>query len=164
VATHSRRYAERQNLFISFYDRRLDPANFLIDVFGTIGQISDGVVTFEPNFRITTGNFPVVRGQDRAVNSTYMGDYDQAVADDNFFYFTWGDNRLPNPNFAAHTHQPDVRFAKFLLFAGSPGSSNCPGKSVSALADQFGGLDAAAQALGFPSVQALQDAIRAFCG
>jgi hypothetical protein len=153
-----------QNLFISFYDRRLDPANSLIDVFGVIGQISDGVVTFQPNFRITGTSFPVVIGQDPVVNAVYMGDYDQAVADDNFFYVTWGDNRLPNPNFAAHTHQPDVRFAKFLLFAGVPGSSNCHGKSVSALAQQFGGLNAAAQGLGFPSVQALQDAIRTFCG
>jgi len=47
--------------------------------------------------------------------------------------------------------------------AGVPGKANCHGKSVSALARQFGGLDAAAAALGFPSVQALQDAIRAFC-
>ena len=48
-------------------------------------------------------------------------------------------------------------------FAGTPGAPNCRGQSVSALARQFGGLDAAASALGFPSVQALQDAIRAFC-
>jgi hypothetical protein len=48
-------------------------------------------------------------------------------------------------------------------FAGTPGTPNCRGESVSALAQQFGGLDAAASALGFPSVQALQDAIRAFC-
>jgi hypothetical protein len=48
-------------------------------------------------------------------------------------------------------------------FAGTPGAANCHGKSVSALAKQFGGLDAAASALGFPSVQALQDAIREFC-
>jgi hypothetical protein len=50
-----------------------------------------------------------------------------------------------------------------LTFAGTPGRPNCHGKSVSALARQFGGLDAAASALGFPSVQALQDAIREFC-
>ncbi len=50
-----------------------------------------------------------------------------------------------------------------LTFAGTPGAANCHGKSVSALARQFGGLDAAASALGFPSVQALQDAIRTFC-
>ena len=48
-------------------------------------------------------------------------------------------------------------------FAGTPGKPNCHGQSVSALAQQFGGLDAAATALGFPSVQALQDAIREFC-
>jgi hypothetical protein len=48
-------------------------------------------------------------------------------------------------------------------FAGTPGEGNCHGQSVSALARQFGGLDNAAAALGFPSVQALQDAIIAFC-
>jgi hypothetical protein len=150
-----------QNIFISFYDRRLDKNNSLIDVFGAIGQIADGVITFEPNFRITTGSFPVVINQDPVVVGTYMGDYDQAVADENFFYVTWGDNRLPD---SFNTHQPDVRFAKFLVFAGIPGNSNCHGKSISSLAHQFGGLNAAAQALGFPSVKELQDAIRAFCG
>jgi len=152
------------HLFISFYDRRLDPNNALIDVFGAIGDISGSSVTFEPNFRVTDTSFPVVRGQDPVVNPVYMGDYDQAAADDNFFYVTWGDNRLANPNFPAHTHQPDVRFAKFLVFAGIPEEANCHGKSVSALAQQFGGLNAAAAALGFPSVSTLQDAIRAFCG
>ena len=38
------------------------------------------------------------------------------------------------------------------------------GKSVSALAKQFGGLNEAAAALGFGGVQALQNAIEAFCG
>jgi len=47
-------------------------------------------------------------------------------------------------------------------FAGTTGEANCQGTSVSALARQFGGIDAAA-ALGFASVQALQDAIQAFC-
>ncbi len=47
--------------------------------------------------------------------------------------------------------------------AGTPGQANCHGKSVSALAHQFGGLDAAASALGFSSVEALQDALRTFC-
>jgi hypothetical protein len=49
------------------------------------------------------------------------------------------------------------------VFAGTPGEANCHGQSVSALARQFGGLNNAAAALGFPLVQALQDAIRAFC-
>ena len=46
--------------------------------------------------------------------------------------------------------------------AGTPGRANCHGKSVSALAHQFGGLDAAASALGFSSVEALQDAFGRF--
>jgi YVTN family beta-propeller protein len=49
-------------------------------------------------------------------------------------------------------------------FAGTPGKANCHGKSVSALAQQYGGLNNAAAALGFDSVSALQDAIMAFCG
>jgi hypothetical protein len=47
--------------------------------------------------------------------------------------------------------------------AGTPGRANCHGKSVSALAHQFGDLDAAASALGFSSVAALQDAFKTFC-
>jgi len=49
------------------------------------------------------------------------------------------------------------------VFAGTPGTPNCHGESVSALVHEVGGLQAAASALGFPSAQALQDAIRAFC-
>ena len=49
-------------------------------------------------------------------------------------------------------------------FAGTPGFSNCHGVSVSALSIEFGNnLGAAATALGFSSVTALQDAITAFC-
>jgi len=50
-----------------------------------------------------------------------------------------------------------------LAFAGTPGDPDCHGKSVSALARQFGGIASAASALGFASVQALQAAIKAFC-
>jgi YVTN family beta-propeller protein len=48
-------------------------------------------------------------------------------------------------------------------FAGTPGFSNCHGQSVSALAKQYGGLNAASAALGFASVNALQDAIENYC-
>jgi hypothetical protein len=48
-------------------------------------------------------------------------------------------------------------------FAGTPGKANCHGQSVSALARQFGGLNAAAEVLGYASVDALQNAIREFC-
>jgi hypothetical protein len=48
-------------------------------------------------------------------------------------------------------------------FAGAPGTADCHGKSVSALAQQFGGLPAAATAVGFANVVALQTAISVFC-
>jgi hypothetical protein len=50
-----------------------------------------------------------------------------------------------------------------LKFAGTPGKADCHGKSGSALARQYGGLNGAASVLGFPSVSALQDAIEEFC-
>jgi YVTN family beta-propeller protein len=49
-------------------------------------------------------------------------------------------------------------------FAGTPGDANCHGKSHSALAQTFGGLNAAAIVLGFPTVEALHTAVNAFCG
>jgi YVTN family beta-propeller protein len=59
-----------------------------------------------------------------------------------------------------------VAFGVFIQppqLAWTSGFSNCHGQSISALAQQFGGLGAAAAALGLPSVKALQDAIKTFC-
>ena len=50
------------------------------------------------------------------------------------------------------------------VFAGTPGKANCFGQSVSELGGQYEGLNAAAGALGFPSVTTLQNEILAFCG
>jgi hypothetical protein len=47
--------------------------------------------------------------------------------------------------------------------AGIPGEPNCYGQSVSALAKQFEEVHAATSALGFSSVDALQDAFKEFC-
>jgi hypothetical protein len=49
------------------------------------------------------------------------------------------------------------------VFAGTPGRANCHGKSVSALAKQYGGLSSAAAALGFDSLDDLQSTIQEFC-
>lgn len=51
-----------------------------------------------------------------------------------------------------------------LSLAGTPGVKNCHGKTVSALAQDLGGIGHAASAFGFPSVDALQDFVRGFCG
>ncbi len=47
--------------------------------------------------------------------------------------------------------------------AGTPGRAHCRGRSISGLSEDFGELDAAALALGFPSVKALHDTVVAFC-
>jgi len=48
--------------------------------------------------------------------------------------------------------------------AGIPGAANCPGKTVSALAPEYGGMKNAAEALAYARVADLQNAIRQFCG
>ncbi len=100
---------------ITWYDRRSDPANVLIQRWGVAATVSGGVNTFGPNFRISD-SFGVAVGQDPVINTTYMGDYDHMAADNSFFYHIWGDNRLSDAFFA---QQPDVRFAKVPL--GGPG-------------------------------------------
>ena len=47
--------------------------------------------------------------------------------------------------------------------AGTPGTANCKGKSISALSEQFGTIDDATSTLGFSSVTALQDGVTLFC-
>src|SRR5215831_18857457 len=47
--------------------------------------------------------------------------------------------------------------------AGTPGVANCHGKTISALAQEFGSTYSAASSLGFSSVQALQDGFTLFC-
>jgi hypothetical protein len=48
--------------------------------------------------------------------------------------------------------------------AGTPGQANCQGQTVSAMATEFGGIDASASTLGYSSVDALQGGINVFCG
>jgi hypothetical protein len=147
---------------IFWYDRRLDPADNLIDRFGVIGTVCGHNVSFAPNFRITDVSFPPAFDQDSflilAGLNNYMGDYDMATADNNYFYTTWGDNRLSDAFFA---NQPDVRFAEIpvesedhalaLIVPPGPGSSagtiidpgaksTFPSDGIKALDDTFARL------------------------
>src|SRR5439155_211639 len=97
------------HLFVAWYDRRNDPDNALIDIFGTTATISGGTLSWGPNFRLTNAAFPSVIGVDGAINAAYMGDYDTAAADNSNFYFSWGDNR--DNSLARSTKQQNVRFA-----------------------------------------------------
>ncbi len=109
------------HLFVTWYDRRNDPTNdSLIDRYGVIGTVSGHSANFAPNFLLTDVSFPPEFGQDPIVPATYMGDYDMATADNNYFYTTWGDNRLGDQWFA---NQPDVRFAKIPVSWAATASS-----------------------------------------
>lgn len=47
--------------------------------------------------------------------------------------------------------------------AGTPGQANCHGQTVSALAVQFGDLEASVSTLGYSGTDVLEDAVRLFC-
>jgi hypothetical protein len=97
---------EGTRVAVSWYDRRDDPANNLINYYAAVGTVTPTGVSLGPNMRISDTSFPVVIGRDPVVNPVYMGDYDEAQADANFYNMTWGDNRSGNA---------DVRFAKVPL-------------------------------------------------
>jgi len=66
-----------------------------------------------------------------------------------------------NPNaFGIFIHPAREREPRF---AGKPGTANCHGRSVAALAQQYGKLNAAATTLGYSDESELQNAIRTFC-
>lgn len=109
-------------LFVSWYDRRLDVGNQQFEVFARHATISGSTVTWSNDYRVSDGPSPVVIGQDPVINTTYMGDYDQAVADNSFYYRTWSDNRL---SLLTHTNQPDVKFVK--VAKAGPGAVVVPG-------------------------------------
>ena len=105
-------------VLVSWYDRRNDIGNSKIERFGKIYSVDGaGNLVSLGEFLISSSDFPVVIGQDPEVVPPYMGEYDQAAADNSFFYIPWGDNRDGN---GVHAHQPDVRFAKVSVNGPGP--------------------------------------------
>jgi subtilisin-like proprotein convertase family protein len=97
-------------LCVTWYDRRNDPGNTLIERWAAIATISGSTVTFGTIFPVSV-QFPPVFGVDPVVNTVYMGDYDQMTADNSFFYMVWGDNR--DQSIAVPSRKnANVRFAK----------------------------------------------------
>jgi len=86
---------------VVFYDRRLDSANYRIDLFAA-ESINSGV-SFLSNTRVSDVSFLPYRTNpniDPIFRSCYMGDYNDMVAADqdgddlhDSFYIVWGDNR-----------------------------------------------------------------------
>ncbi|MBO0699477.1 MAG: exo-alpha-sialidase [Zavarzinella sp.] len=115
-----------RRLCVTWYDRRGDQSNNLIERFGVIGSVGAGTVTWGANFRITTEPFPPVLGVDPMVNELYMGDYDQMAANDQFFFTTWGDNRDNSTGHAGKN--ANVRFARIPVTGVGPGTSGASGQ------------------------------------
>ena len=62
-----------------FYDRRHDPANFMIDRFCAVSV--DGGQTWSANTRHTARSFAPIHATDGLINPVYMGDYDSLAGD-----------------------------------------------------------------------------------
>jgi hypothetical protein len=101
---------------IAWYDRRNDQANNnLIALFRTFSR--DGGVTIDPLQQVSDVSFgvpPINPNFDPAIVNCYMGEYIAIAADQNNFYYAWGDNRntVITANFPAPNGRldPDVIF------------------------------------------------------
>lgn len=101
-----------QRLSVSWYDRRLDSNNSLIDYFARTAAISGTTTTFAAaDTRISDTSFAPDFGRDNVINSVYMGDYDQGSATNGRFIYVWADNRLGGP---------DIRVSAVPIVGGGP--------------------------------------------
>jgi subtilisin-like proprotein convertase family protein len=141
--------SDGSGVFVSWYDRRGNGT--AIDVYGTDGTIcADGSVAFVPEYRISDTAFPVIVGVDPAIVSTYMGDYDQAVATSTNYYRTWGDNRSGSPDVRFTIVPKSAPVANLRATGATLGAENCtpdnnaidPGETVTVTLGlkNFGGL------------------------
>jgi hypothetical protein len=103
------------NIAVIWYDTRHDPANHLLDVFGTVS--TDAGQTFSPNFRLTDQSFDANAGQftDPTGNpSFYLGDAIGLALANNTAYAAWTDTRGGNQ---------DIFFTRFAI-APAPAPPN----------------------------------------
>ncbi|MBI1741743.1 choice-of-anchor D domain-containing protein [Candidatus Acetothermia bacterium] len=104
--------ADDGTVSVMWYDRRIDPDNFKIDVFRAVS--TDGGETFA-NERVTTESFgvpPLLPNFNSSVVDCYMGDYNWMTVQGEKFYLSWGDNHrvIVTPKFAQGRPDPDVAF------------------------------------------------------
>jgi hypothetical protein len=141
----------------------LPDGNFLINS-GDIVPSSCLYAEYDATTGVATGSSFIVPG-----HSTCTG----VDTDGTSLYFSTDFSTLTKTTLAGAliSDQPvgpnlveDISLVAPAVFGGTPGDPNCYGQSVAALNAQFGNQPAAAAALGYPSVNALHDAIHAFCG
>jgi hypothetical protein len=123
-------------LFMAWYDRREDTAsNSLIQIWGAFGNVPITTNSFTNNFLISTARFPPIHsgtntnantfdpvyppifdeGDPRFCGSfegnyrVHMGDYDTAVSDNRYVYYSWFDGRNTCTNGGVIRQQADIR-------------------------------------------------------
>jgi hypothetical protein len=123
-------------VFIAWYDRRADTAsNSLIQIWEAFGNVPITTNSFTNNFLISTARFPPIHsgtntnahtfdpvypprfdeddprycGTFSGNYSSHMGDYDTAVSDNHFVYFSWFDGRNSCTNSGVIRNQADIR-------------------------------------------------------
>ena len=95
------------NITLIWYDTRHDPANHLLDVFGTTS--TDGGLTFSPNFRVTDESFDADRGKftdATGQDNYYIGDFLGLALANNTAYAAWTDTRAG---------KQDIFFSRYVI-------------------------------------------------
>ena len=93
---------ESNVLVATFYDRRLDPGNILIDYYKRFSF--DGGASWQPSIRVSDVSTPVYL--DPGLAGCYHGDYDQQIQTDSAVLVQWADDR----NVQDGHNDPDVYF------------------------------------------------------
>ncbi len=109
--------ASNGTVAVSFYDRRLNPANTSIDVYKAMSI--DRASTWK-NERVTTASFgvpPLLPNFNGFTANCYMGDYNGLTAVGTDFHLVWGDNSnlvqgRPDPDIAYKSQSALCAFAR----------------------------------------------------
>jgi hypothetical protein len=111
---------------IFYYSRQDNTSNNnLFKYYGRTGVISGSTITFSPSSAVSdTQSFPEF-GRDALVQSTYMGDYDQAYARAGTFDVVWSDNRSDLPG-CPPINDPNVYYQSITVGTGSPTPTATP--------------------------------------
>ncbi len=107
-------------LGVFYYSRQEDTVNNnLFKYYGRTADISGSTVTFGTSFAISDVASLPEFGRDGVVNSTYMGDYNQAVATNTAFHVVWSDNRADLPG-GAPRKDPNVYYDTIPIAPAGP--------------------------------------------
>jgi hypothetical protein len=115
---------------VIWYDTRHDPANHLLDVYGTFS--TDGGETFSPNFRVTDVSFDADAGKfidASGKEDFYLGDFIGLAVANHTAYAAWTDTQSGNQ---------DIFFSRFPLTLPPPGTDRFEPNNAAATATDLG--------------------------